>query len=506
MKSMQESILIGLDIGSMSTKGVLLSTDGGILAEAAQEYGILQRQPGWMEQDPDGDWWQSTAAVIRSLLNQANRPPSQVAAICISGHFPSICLLDAEDRTLAPAMLYSDSRGGQLLAEAQQMVGIPLNGDEAILKLLWLRSQQLKLLRQTRRLCSTQGYVVYRLTGNNYIDYKTAAGFGGLWDADNADWKWDICRELQIADAAFPQVDSPVALAGRIRSQAAQEVGLAEGTPVMVGAPDTYAALLGHGALYAGEAFVSYGTTGYMAICKHNLVDMLHDPTLAGPGSPWFLGGYVLTVGAALNWYHEQFGLGYDARPDAAAYEQLDERCSQLMPGCEGLLALPYFQGQRTPKVDSHARGAFFGLTLSHTSLHLYRALLESYGFALQHWLKELMPQLTICRLIAGGQGAKSRLWRQVVSDILAIPQVYNPTPGSPLGSAFLAGYGVGAFRDFGAWRDLWFAQPAVTQPNAAAVATYERLFPVYAQLSESLDPLQSQLYQALTSDVSHGK
>jgi sugar (pentulose or hexulose) kinase len=505
LKPSGRQVLIGVDIGTLSTKGVLVRHDGHLLAETSVEYEIIQRRSGWAEHDPVGHWWKSTVAVICNLLEKSRVRTSQVAAIGISGLFPSLCLLGTEDEPLSPAMLYSDMRGGQWLESARALTNTKLNGDEAILKLLWLGTYQPELLKRARRICSTQGYLVYRLTGRNTVDYKTAVGYGGLLDRRANTWSSSLCREIGISPELMPEVMAASAVAGCVTPEAAQLTGLAVGTPVLVGVPDTYASLLGYGVFKKGDALVSYGTTGYMAICKYDLVTMLSNPAVADVESPWFLGAYLVAIGSSLQWFREQFGGRAENGVQRVSYQVLESLAEMVSAGSDGLMILPYFQGQRTPIADPYAKAVVFGLTLSHTRAHFYRALLESFGYALLHGMRGLSAELAPCRLVAGGGGARSHIWRQIVTDVLGLPQEYIPSPGAPLGSAFLAGYGIGLFGDFDVLTHDWLVGGQFSIPNAETHQVYAALFPVYADLSERLWPTQKVLHNILREGEAAG-
>jgi xylulokinase len=229
-------------------------------------------------------------------------------------------------------------------------------------------------------------------------------------------------------------------------------------------------------------------------------MDMLSNPALADVNSPWFLGAYMLAIGSSLRWFRDQFGRGKDKETENVTYQDLESLAMSVPVGSDGLVILPYFQGQRTPVVDPYARAVVFGLTLSHTQAHLYRALLESFGYALLHSVSGLAEDQVPRRLVAGGGGARSHIWRQLVTDILGMPQEYLASPGAPLGAAFLAGYGIGLFKGFDILDQVWFVERKIHKPNAEAHQVYRSLFRVYVDLSERLGPTQSMLH-----DVLHG-
>jgi len=489
--------LLGVDVGTLSTKGVLTDINGAVLARAAAEHSVRHPQPGWMEHDAERDWWGDFVRVVRELLEKACLPSGEIAALCISGLFPALCPADETGQPLRHAVLYADSRAADEVEHVRTVTGATLKGDEVVPKLLWLRKNEPDVFLRTRMVFSVPGYVVYRLTGQYCMDPQTAFRMGGIADENRCGWREDVCAELGIAVEILPPIHSSLDIIGGVTGEAACETGLSEGTPVLVGTTDTLATLLGNGVVEQGEAMIYYGTTGLLTVCSRDLEEVLTTSGLIDDETPFILAAYLMNFGEALEWFVGHFlekekGLTCET---FELYGVLEEGSTQVPPGCEGLLAMPHFAGRVLPTVDPYAKGAFFGLSARHTCFHLWRALLESFGYEIYRSIIDLESKgISLSRVVASGGGAQSRLWRQIVSDITGVPQEYVENGEAARGAAFLAGYGLGLFKDLKTIQRDWLQVEDTTRPCTEVRERYRRLFAVY----RDLDSVLGKHYQAL--------
>jgi xylulokinase len=451
-----------------------------------------------MEHDAEQDWWGDFVQVVRGLFAQANLPSREIAGLCVSGLFPVLCPADEEGRPLRNAILYADSRAAAEVEHAVGLTGTALKGDEVAPKLLWLRHNEPHVFRRTKMLFSVPGYVVYRLTGQYCIDPQTAFRMGGLVDESRCRWREDVCAQLGMPVDSLPHIQPTLHVIGSVGNEAARETGLPEGLPIVVGTTDTTATLLGNGIVEQGEAMIYYGTTGLLTVCSKNLKDVLKTPSLVDDETPFILAAYLLNFGEVLEWFVSQFSEG-DRRLTGdthGPYRALEQGAAQVPPGGDNLLVMPHFAGRVLPAVSPHEKGAFFGLSTRHTRFHLWRALLESFGYEIYRSVVELEGRGTsLSRVVASGGGAQSRLWRQIVSDITGMSQEYVESGDAARGAAFLAGYGVGLIKALGAMREKWLRVEHVTTPCPERHLTYKRLFTVYQALDSALGPH----YEALT-------
>ena len=484
------SLLLGIDIGTQGSKGFVADPEGHVLAQHFCEHPVLHPRPGWAEHDPEQTWWGDFVKITQALLAQPGIEPQAIAAICVSGLIPDMAPTDADGRPLRNAILYSDNRALEEIEYVNQLCGTQLTSEEITPKLLWFLHHEPDLFARTRMFFNAHSYVVYKLTGQYTIDYVTACLVGAIYATSRAEWRADVCQELGIPLEILPTPYPPAQVVGEVTKAAAEQTGLAQGTPVLAGSGDVYSSLLGAGVIEPGEVMIYYGTAGLTAICHSSLEYLAREPYSVDDGFPFSYPAYMLTSGELVRWFRDQFGIceaEMEKWLDRSAYQLLDEEASQIRPGCEGLILLPYFLGQRSPVFDPLAKGVFFGLSMSHTRAHLYRAILESYGYGIRHGLEEAAPSQDIQRIVATGGGARSPLWRQIVSDIVGVAQEYVSRADAPLADAYLAGYGVGLFPDFETIRRQWLEVTSVTQPRMDIHRRYQPFYRIYKDLHQAL-------------------
>jgi len=484
--------VLGLDIGTLGVKGVIVTGDGEVLARARLDHSVSHPQPDWAEQDGEARWWGDGVSVIQELLATPGIDPARIASIGVCGLTPCLCLVDADGRPLRPAILYSDNRALTQLAHAQAVLGVPLTAQAVTPKWAWLAEHDPEAVRQAWWVLSSHNYVVHRLTGVASMDYDTASIVGGVFDARRKAWDASACAALGLDVGLLPPPRAATDVVGGVTLDAAQATGLRPGTPVIAGTGDTFPTIVGCGAVTPGDAMISFGTTGLLTLTTRPL-----EMAAAGPhfeaeaeGGAVAWAANVLACGRLLAWYREAFGIAVVGAGLASAsgtpdFDLLD-RCAAAIPaGSEGLIALPHLMGRRTPAPDPHARGVFFGLTPAHTAAHVYRALLESFGFAVRQGFDPIRPRVR--RVIATAGGAASPLWRQIMADILDAPIEHHPQASGALGVAFLAAYASGLVGSFDAIRDDWLADPELTLPDATTRRCYDDLYRLYCHLDSSL-------------------
>jgi xylulokinase len=360
-------------------------------------------------------------------------------------------------------------------------------------KLVWLRKHEAGVFERTNKVYDAASYLTYRLTGESRLDYGQACWFHPLFNIRELAWDTDVCAELGVPTDIFPPLCWATDLAGTVTRSAAQATGLAEGTPVIAGTGDGPAEQVAVGAVEEGEAALVYGSTMCLLALSNEL--RVHPKAAAAVGAVpgrHILMTYMNASAALTRWFRDNFGQ-VEQETEAAlginAYHLLSDQAARVPPGSEGLIVLPYFAGEGHPILDSQARGLILGLTLSHTRAHVYRALLEGVAYGLRHNLETFQEAgLPIKRWIAAGGGTKSQVWTQIVSDVLGQDQELVASPyGAPYGDAYLAGYGVGLFKDLNVLRERWVQPAGKVQHNPQVRPVYDRYYEVYRGLYEPL-------------------
>ncbi|MCY4018065.1 MAG: FGGY-family carbohydrate kinase [Chloroflexi bacterium] len=493
-----DRLLLGIDIGTSSSKGVLVDLDGQVLAEQTVPHGFDIPQPGWAEQDADAVWWRDFCTISRGLIDAAQIDPARIAGVAASAIAPTMLPLDENYRALRPSILYGiDTRAGQEIDDLTAELGADeifartgqsLSAQSVAPKVLWYRRHQPELFKRTRKIVTASTYLVYRLTGRFVVDNYVAPYFTPFFDVHQLSWRKDWVERICPLEW-LPETLWSGQQAGAVTTKAAEETGIPAGTPVAAGTADALAEAIAAGATEAGDLMVMYGTT--LFLIQTTAAYRPHRNLWASvgivPGSAILAAG-LSTSGALLTWFRDELAHAERQRAeqeDVNAFALLSQIASGITAGSGGLVTLPYFSGERTPINDVHAKGMIFGLSLSHSRAHLYRSLLEGIGYGLRHNIEAMAevdarPQ----RLVAIGGGVQDPLWLQICSDIAGLPQdVPRQTIGAAYGDAYLAGMAAGLFDDFAPLRNAWVRIDRRIQPNAGTKAIYDDLYHIFRDL-----------------------
>lgn len=486
-------IVIGLDIGTTTTIGLAARMPGEVIAVASRPVELVSRHPGWAEQDPL-QWWDNAIAILRELTEQVDA--KAIAGVCVTGMLPAVVLLDEDDRVLRPSIQQSDGRSGREVEELQaeldedaflRRTGNGINQQLVAAKLRWIARNEPEVFERIATVFGSYDYINMRLTGVKAVEQNWAleAGFTDLATHAIAD---DLVALAGLQRGAVPARSVSHRVMGHITADAAALTGLAEGTPVAGGAADHIVSALGAGIANAGDVLLKFGGAGDIVIATdralpdHRLyLDYHLVPGLYAPN------GCMATSGTALNWMTT---LVASERTDSLPHAFLDELAKDSPAGCDGLICLPYFLGEKTPIHDPLARGSFVGLSLSHGRGHLWRALLEAVAFGFCHHV-EVLADIghRPARFFASDGGTKSRLWMQIMADCLGKPvQLLSNDHGSSLGAAFVAAVAVGLVDDWNAVGGL-SPKGARVEPDLKVHAIYRQAYRRYLDLYRHLAP-----------------
>jgi xylulokinase len=496
---MPGTLLIGIDIGTYSAKGVLCEPDGNVLTSETIEHDLSIPRAGWAEHDADAIWWGETAGLVRSLLTYGYTG-EDIGAVAVSAIGPCMLPVDARGQPLRPGVLYGiDTRAAGEIAELTEMFGedallrqsgMTLTTQSVGPKIRWLRQHEQDIFAQTARILSASSYIVHRLTGEYVIDRHTASYFNPLFDIGSLEWDAQFAEPI-CDPALLPTLRWANEIAGEVTGEAASETGLLPGTPVTAGTIDAAAEALSVGVESPGDTMVMYGTTMFFIQVARNPVPDARMWTTAFlfPGAYDIAGG-MATSGALTRWFRDQFSAEErqcEDRGGENAYAALANAAAAIPPGSDGLICLPFFSGERTPINDPLARGMIAGLTLSHTKAHVYRALLEGTAYGVRHNVETMAAMgANPKRLVAVGGGARNRAWMQVVSDVTGVPQdVPERTIGASYGDAFLAGVASGIIEDRAELSRTWVETGARIEPDPAISSVYDEYYALYVRLYE---------------------
>lgn len=477
-------LLLGLDVGTSGARAVAVDESGNVVAEASSEYPLSSPRPGWSEQDPH-DWWRGAKEALGRVASEVGA--AEVAGLGLTGQMHGSVFLDESDEVVRPALLWNDQRTGRQCEEITERVGaerlISIAGNPALTgfqapKVLWLRECEPENYERVRSVLLPKDYVRLLLTGEKATDASDAAGTLFL-DVGARDWSGEILDALEVPASWLPRVHEGPEETGGLRREVSEELGLPAGLPVAAGGGDNAAAAVGTGIVREGLVSSSVGTSGVLFAHTSGFEPdpsgRVHAFCHAVPDA-YHLMGVTLSAGGSLSWWRGTTGKGYDELVAAA---------SEVPPGAEGLLFLPYLTGERTPHLDPEARGAFVGLTSRHGLEHMTRAVMEGVVFSLRDAM-EIMRGLgvPVGQVRATGGGARSALWRQLQADVYGEPiRRTTADEGPAYGAALLGGVAAGVYADVGEASSVLGLREETTEPDEERVKVYEELYGVYRSL-----------------------
>ena len=504
-----EQYLLGVDIGTYSSKGVLVNAGTGEVVSAhVIEHDLSMPRAGWVEHDADQVWWGEFTAICRQLLDTSGVNAKDVKGVGASGIGPCVLPVDEHGRPLRPAILYGiDTRAQEEIEQYEQALGKQkiyalsgsnLSSSSTGPKILWLKHHEPEIYARTRWFFTCQSYIVYRLTGQATVDVYTSGSYAPLMDVEKISWLDQ--EQLGINPRpALPKILWTCDVAGKITARAAGETGLAEGTPVITGTIDAAAEAISTGLSQVGDMMAMFGSSNSLIVRTEELVrtEKFWGLNWLEPRTYAVVGG-MATVGSLTRWFRDNLSpleLRAQQQGGENAYAVLSKLLDQSPLGANGLLALPYFEGERTPLYDPDAVGVLFGLKLKHTRADIYRALLESVGFGIRHNMDMLLAEgVRSKRILAVGGGTMNLAWMQIISDIanvtMAIPEQQM---GASFGDAFMAGVGVGIFQDLGQI-NRWVHHKQVIVPDAENHRRYDALYRIYIDLYQNTRGLMRDL------------
>ena len=497
--------VLGVDIGTQGIKGVLLDEGLNVAAKAYLEHDYIQPRPDWFEHDAQKTWWGGFKEIVHQLLKKAPISSSEIIGVGHSAIAPCMRPVDEDGRPLRNAILYGvDTRSQKEIIEIKQLLGEeriletvrrPLGTDLVPPKMLWYKRNEPDNYSKTKRIFTASNYITYKLTGHFLLDYTQAAGFAPVYDFGKEQWNGEMCKLLGFSSDLLPELKHCYDIAGAVTPGASAETGLMPGTPVVVGSGDWATELISAGGFGLGEVTLIYGTTG--------IVSMVTDraPSVKGLSftphplleNCFFANGGTSTMGALTKWFRDNFGDLEKIMQDRTginAYTLLSSQAEKVQVGAEGLVILPYFSGERAPIFDPLAKGVILGLTTYHKRAHLYRALLEGTAYSLRHNLEVFNKcGFDVSRVIAGGGGANSNLWVQIVGDVIGYDQsIPNMPIGSDIGSAYLAAKGTGLIGDLASFiTNRRQKDTRTVRADPQNHARYTDYYRIYRRLYESV-------------------
>ncbi len=498
---------LGIDIGTSGTKTLLINAKGTVLAEANAEYPLQQPKPGWTQQDPE-DWWKATVKTVRAVMKKAKRKPADIKAIGLSGQMHGSVFLDKNDKVIRPALLWNDQRtaaecdeitsaAGGRKALIKMVANPALTGFQAP-KILWLRNKEKRNYAKLAKVLLPKDDIRRRLIGDYVTEVSDASGTL-LLDVVKRKWSKKLLGKIDLDLDLLPRVVESDEVTGTLTTQAAKSLGLTTDCKVVGGAGDCAAGAVGNGVVKKGVLSTSIGTSGVMFVHsdqpQYDASGRLHTFCHAVNGK-WHMMGVNLTSGGSLQWWVDSIIQGLAGISPKKRYEAATAEAAKITAGSDGLLFLPYLNGERTPHADPNARGSFVGMNLTHTRGHMTRSVMEGITFALRDSLDIIESlDVPVREIRASGGGSKNPLWRQMQADVFGKKiTTLKVEQGPAYGVALLAAVGDGAYKSVETACNATIKVADVTPADRKAAKNYDRLFPIYRDLYGQLKDSMGEL------------
>jgi len=500
------NLLLGTDIGTSATKTVLVDTEGREIANATAEYGVLTPKTGWAEQWPDV-WFNAVCETIKEVIKKAGIDPRDIAGYTVSSLYGGSGIpCDKEMRPLRPCLIWADRRATEECKWIRENIGEETVFKETCntidpyygyTKMLWIKRNEPHIWSKIYQLVTPNAYCIYRLTGEISVDYSSIGNYGGIFNPKEKKFAESLMSELGIPRSFFPEkVSMSKDVVGEVTSQGAELSGLAKGTPVCAGGIDAPMSALGVGAFEDGELAMMLGTSTCNGFIQdeprfsRKLVNYSH---VAYDDRKYYSFAGIITAGYCVRWFRDNFGsvensLGKEL--GLSAYSILDLEAEKTPPGSNGLIFLPHMMvGERAPWWNDYVRGVLFGLTLRHTKAHIFRAILEGIAYAIRYCIETAREAgIPLKRAILVNGGAKSELWRKIITDILNREVEYLAASiGAPYGDALLSGVGTKTLKGYEVVKE-WLSNSEIIKPDPEAASRYEKLYKIYKKLYQSLE------------------
>ncbi|AWB46725.1 gluconokinase [Paenibacillus sp. CAA11] len=499
--SKQKNYMIGVDIGTTSTKAVLFEEDGTIVAKGGEEYPLFTPTPSIAEQDPD-QIFMAVLSSVKQIMNQSGIDPAQVMFVSFSSAMHSVVPVDANGVPLMRGMTWADNRSAEWTErlkiemgghEIYLRTGTPIHPMSPLTKLLWMNREEPELFAAAHKFISIKEYIFFKLFGEYVIDHSMAS-CTGLMNLERLEWDEEALRIAGVTPDRLSRLVPTTEQMQGLSPVYADQMGLRVDTPFILGASDGVLSNLGVNATEPGVVAVTIGTSGAI----RTVVDRpITDPKgrifcYALTEKHWVIGGPVNNGGVIFRWARDEFAAAEvetAKRLGISPYDVLTKIVERVRPGADGLIFHPYLAGERAPLWNSNARGSFFGLTLNHQKEHMIRAVLEGVIYNLYTVLLAMEEQIgQPKRILATGGFARSPLWRQMMADIfdqqVIIPESFE---SSCLGAVVLGLYATGRVESLDVVADMVGATHEHT-PVKEHAAVYKELLPIFIRLSRKLE------------------
>ncbi|NOY77972.1 MAG: hypothetical protein GXO76_08900 [Calditrichaeota bacterium] len=501
--------ILAHDVGTGGNKAVLVDTTGKIRSTSFEPYRIDYPRPNWAEQDPE-EWWGAISKSTQSLLRKSGISSREIIAVTFSTQMLGIIPMDSHGSVLRPAIIWLDERAEEQAQKLMRkfispkifakLAGAEMCGKDGMPKLLWLKENEPQTYQKMCCFLDVGGYLLYRSTGKMVMEWTGASVFG--MNLKKKTWLTGIFRYVGLDPQKFPPLVQSTAVVGTLTAQAARDLGLLEGTPVVAGSGDAPSAAVGSGSVGEGEGHAYIGTSGWLGVVTTKTPTGKSGVATIHSSDPQktFLFAESEMAGGCLEWMAREVCRDMQtAKNSAGIYAAMDADIADIPPGAGGLIFTPWMYGERVPVNDTRVRSAFINLSANHHRDHMLRAVYEGVVYNLR-WSLEIVEKrfgflLPALRVIGGG--AKSAIWMHILADATRrkVETVRYPQEAGAVGVALVAAVGLGIYPDFESLKML--IQPAqVFEPNPENAEVYDFMFERYKEVYTRLKGLYSKMHK----------
>jgi len=496
--------LLGIDYGTGGAKATIINDQCTVLGFGFEEYPIITPKPGWSEHDPSR-YWDVACRIIQKSLKTAQINPKDIKGIAVSSALPSMVMIDKTRNPINNAYNLMDRRATDEVQWIKENIGEEkifeitknrLDDHPILVNLMWEKKHRPQDYKRIHKVLTIDGFITLKLTGKYTCNYSAAAFYGVAFDLLKKKIDDQILLKIGIERNILPdKFFRCEEIVGEVTLEAAQQTGLSPDIPVAAGQVDCNAGWLGAGAIEPGDIQMNLGTCGNFGVIlsKPEFLNTMINFTYTTDSKNTYITVPTTTTGGQLirymrdNFSHAE--MHFEKVSGVDSYDILNLEAQKVPVGSEGLVVLPYLMGERTPIWDVNARGVIFGLSLYHTKGHVIRAMMESVAYALYDSFRIIKDsgQKINFPIVLNEGGAKSVLWRKIITDVFAVSTVLvKRRTGAPFGDAILAGVATGVFKDFSIAREgAEYIDPM--EPDTKNREVYKEYFTLYKNLYEHL-------------------
>ena len=482
---------LGVDFGGGACKATLIDEKGKTVAAATAEYATIYGENGMAEQNPM-DWYDSASKTIKAVINGIN--PESIKCICFDAATHTAVLMDEDGIPVCNSVYWTDTRcikekeflkqnyNEKLFNKCKHEVDTIWSLPE----IMFVKNNFPEVYKKVKKITFAKDFVRGIFTGDFVTDYIEAQG-SMLFDFDKLVWDAELLNLIGMKEQNMPKIVNPLDCVGKISKKQAELLELSENTDVICGATDTAMEVFAGGGVKVGDATIKLATAGRICVVSDeyypdkNIINYSHiKKGLYYPGSA------TKSCASSLRWFRDTFG---------GTFEEFSEQAENINVGCDGLLFHPYLVGELTPFANPNLRGSFIGVSASHSKAHFARAVMEGVALSLRD-CKDYLEQKGIIMkgqvFIIGG-GAKSKVWRQIVADVLNVKLVLTKNNDSSFGSALCAGVYAGFFSDLDNAISSSKEVVGETLPNKSNTQIYDKIFKKYKKISKFLNEISNE-------------